>query len=181
MILKVIFNLENVPYRRGMDLRLDVEGDPRRNGFADDEWRALSTAGNDAFRRGDDREARPLYVLALEESERAWALAESGDEGAALLAPVLHTIACHNLAALERRAGDERASRALLERAFERLVVASHDASLPRVLRVRAYENVKPAVAEIVGSGAADDVLASVVGRAMGAWLSVRALHSTDS
>jgi hypothetical protein len=152
--------------------------DESHGSFTDAKWRALSAAGNAAFRRGADREARASYLLAIEEAARIWTLAKSGDESACSIAPVLHTIACHNLAELERRAGNDATSRALLDRALERLVDAARDASLPLTLRARAVANLKHALAEIVEHSphSSDEALARVVARAMDAWIAVRAL-----
>ncbi|MBX3232593.1 MAG: hypothetical protein KIT84_16580 [Labilithrix sp.] len=159
-----------------------VEGRRVMGGEVEGEWKALSAAGNDAFRRGDEREARELYGLAVAEAERLWRLARAGDAVASFLAPALYTIACHNLAELERRAGDGAASRAWLERAFERLVAAARDGALPLALRARAVQNLKHALAEIVehSPGSSAEALAPVVAHAMDAWLCVRALHERN-
>jgi hypothetical protein len=154
--------------------------DQRHGSFSDSRWRALASAGNDAFRRGDDPQARALYGLAIEEAMRVWTLAKSGDENASVVAPVLHTISCHNLAELERRAGNAAASRELLDRALARLVDVARDVSLPLASRVFAVDNLKHALGEIIehSGGASAEELAPVVAHAMEAWLAVRAVHS---
>lgn len=146
--------------------------------MVDEKWRAFSAAGNEAFARGDDRTARALYSLALDESAHALAMARSGDATAIPMAPVLQTIAFHNMAALARRSGNAAESLALLQRAVESLVSLARDSSAPASLRVHAADNLKPAIAELVEHGAVSrDALAPLMARAMEAWLCARELQ----
>lgn len=176
LVLKVIFNKHQIAYVPTMRERL--------GSFTEEDatWRTLSAAGNEAFRRGDDHKARALYVLAIEEAGRIWTLAKAGDANASSIAPVLHTIACHNLAELERRAGNDATSRELLGRALGRLIDAARDSSLPLTLRAQAVDNLKHALAAIIehSTDTSAEALAPVVARAMDAWLAVRALRPLE-
>ncbi len=67
----------------------------------DDCFRRLTTAGKSALAAGDDAEAARLYGEALAEADRLFGLGLAGDGtalslAAALMAPMAHTIACHN-------------------------------------------------------------------------------------
>lgn len=158
--------------------------DEHDRSLTDGKWRALSTAGNEAFHRGDDVTARALYALALDEALQILSLAKSGHTTAMAIAPVLHTIACHNLAELERRAGrpeNDARSSYLLGRALELLVDLARDDSLPIALRASSVDNLKHALTELVehSSEKSADALASVTVRVMEAWSSIRALESS--
>ena len=91
----------------------------------DEAWKKLTTQANQAKRSGDADGARALYRAALVEAERLFEAAAAGALPAAIaLAPMLHNIACHNLAQHLLDEGDEAVAIGLFERAFERLEAA---------------------------------------------------------
>lgn len=158
--------------------------DEQDRSLTDGKWRALSMAGNEAFHRGDDLTARALYTLALDEALRILSLARTGHTTAMGIAPVLHTVSCHNLAELERRAGqpeNDARSSYLLGRALELLVDIARDDSLPIALRASSVGNLKHALTELVehSSWKSADALASVTARVMEAWSSIKAVESS--
>jgi hypothetical protein len=97
----------------------------------DARWRELTEAGNRAFIDHDDATASQLYGEALAEAERLFELAFASGGAAVLLAPTVHTIACHNAEALKWRTDDMAGGRGLEMRAVERLVATAESAATP--------------------------------------------------
>lgn len=115
-------------------------------------FRRLTTAGNSALAAGDDAEAARLYGEALAEADRLFGLALAGggaasSPAAALLAPMAHTIACHNAAELRRRGRDRAGALGLELKAVERLVGVAERPASPFLLRVNCMRHTRFALA----------------------------------
>lgn len=118
----------------------------------DDCFRRLTTTGNSALAAGDDAEAARLYGEALAEADRLFGLALAGGGAAlslaaALLAPMAHTIACHNAAELRRRGRDRAGALGLELKALERLVSVAERPASPFLLRVNCLRHTRFALA----------------------------------
>lgn len=131
-------------------------------------FQRLTVLGNQAFDRHDDAIASRHYGEALAEAERLFGLALDG--GSPLLAPMVHNIACHNIAEAKRRAGDDAGALALKARAVEQLVVTAESAANPLGLRVNCVRHLKYAVASLAedrdGSKPDDEVIQGLLTRA---------------
>lgn len=138
-------------------------------------WEAFSRVGNEAFRSEDEDEARRAYVFAIDEAERLFVSERSSPASTArVVSPILHTVACHNLAALERRAGNVPASQELLRRALAWLTDIAENDSLALGLRRRAADNIKYAVAELVQHTLSLDAVVPEIAHAVAAWTRAR-------
>ncbi len=91
----------------------------------------------------DIRLFRRVLVEARSTMELA---ASSGDRLAILLAPMLHTTACHNLAVAVTAAGDVEAGRDLRRRMVAVLVERAACADLPMALRINCVRHLRPAL-----------------------------------
>lgn len=144
----------------GMDIDPNVFLDGLRRAMADmavrhdgpeptgDGDQAPATADGSAVRptppgAGDIRMFRRVLVEAELTMDLA---ASSGDRLAILLAPMLHTTACHNLAVAVTATGDVEAGRNLRRRMVATLVERAACADLPMALRINCVRHLRPAL-----------------------------------
>lgn len=119
---------------------------PKANG--DGHWLRLTKAANRAYEQGDTASARTAYEAALVEAERLFAIAmtEPGNPWA----PVIHNIACHNLAELAANGGDGAAAEALCRRAYDELLKAARSPATPLLTRTACVRHLARAVLVLV-------------------------------
>jgi hypothetical protein len=132
-----------------MDARHELLHEWVTEGPIDRRWRRLTADANRASCRGDDEKARLLYEDALAEAEAIFVAAELAPNVEACVAPLLYTIASHNLAELAWRQGEHALASELIAGAFRRLVTVAESTSAPLLLRSSCIRNLEPAVAEL--------------------------------
>lgn len=112
-------------------------------------WLELTSAANQAFKDGAVDSAEALYRRGLAEAERLFATSEQIETSVPL--PAIMNIACHNLAQLAARQGDEVECRRLLVLAFDRLLGAARIPTTPLALRIACIQHLKYTLAELAG------------------------------
>jgi len=113
----------------------------------------LTDQGHHALRGGDAEQAERCFLGALDEAERVFREAEVGSGVASLLAPMLLTVGCRNLAAARERSGDGSGARAHLSMAVERLLDAAENAGHPPVLRIACVRHLRYALGFLAEGG----------------------------
>jgi hypothetical protein len=142
-------------------------------------WRTLIAAGNEAFIANDGAAAQ-RYTEGLAIAERLFCFAKR-DVHACRLAPMAHTIVCHNLVTLEFRAGRSHEAHNFLLRAVRKLVFVIESPASPEALRtscLRHMEHALAFLAESVPNAMEEPKAAALVRRAFA--LRNRAIRATD-
>ncbi len=115
--------------------------------MCDHHWLELTCAANRAFRDGAMGTAETLYRRGLVEAEQLFATPQKAQTSVPL--PAIMNIACHNLAELAARQGDETECRRLLTLAFDRLIGAARQPATPLALRIACIQHLKYTLAEL--------------------------------
>lgn len=138
-------------------------------------WLELTAIANKAFSAGEHAAARTLYMWALTEAERLFALQRP--EALTVPLPVIVNVSCHNLAALLVHEGKDAEATEPLARAFDLLTGTASRRSAPIALRISCTQHLKYALAELAAhigkQGATGAEIDSHVARAKAAALSV--------
>jgi hypothetical protein len=110
-------------------------------------WRSLTLDGNVAFEKQEKVRARQLYEEALAVAERllADAALPNDDPYAVDLAPLLHGVACNNIAELARQQGDRETAGIYLYRRASHLISVIESPLAPLALRSRCLLHLKVA------------------------------------
>lgn len=142
---------------------------------ADQHWRMLTEAANQAYAANDLQGALEFYHRALEDAERLFALASR--TAMSIPVPVIYNVSCHNLAEIARQAGHDDGAEALLIRAYDRLVISAESPLTPLRLRLDCARHLKQALAILVQHlhrrSVPDERIATYVDRARHAALTV--------
>ncbi|MCS2608496.1 hypothetical protein [Halomonas dongshanensis] len=111
----------------------------------DSQWARFTQAGNEAFERGDMREAQHYYEKAMAEANDMFDKAHT-DPAACQYAPMTYTIAAFNLAGLFSDIGDRQMMHRYARAGLERLVELADERSVPHALRVQCVRHLGRAV-----------------------------------
>lgn len=148
---------------------------PPHPAAADQNWRTLTEAANQAYAADDLQSALELYHRALVEAERLFTQALR--TAMSIPVPVIYNVSCHNLAEIARRAGHDDCAEALLMRAYDKLVTAAESPLTPLRLRLDCARHLKQALAILVQHlhrrNIPDERIAACVDRAKHAALTV--------